>query len=1049
MTIPNSMTNKLIRFFFFFFFTVLLSLSLEQASAQKTAVYLDVDAHYKKGLELFNKEKFSAARIEFELAIDKPTGVSKIFLEQAAYYRAVCATELFHGDAEALLVNFIKENPESLKLRLAYFQLARLYYKQKKYKNATDAFEKADVYYLNNNEITEFYFKTGYGYFVKGDMAKAEKNLHNVINVESKYKPAANYYYAHIAYANDNYNTALESFTKLNESDAFGPIVPFYIAQIYFEQEKYDELIKYAVPLLENAKLQNGGEMRRLIAEAYFRKSDYLNALVYFKDYQKNTSKLSREDYYQKAFCEYKTKDYLAGITDFQKVIEIPDQLGQNACYHLADCYLQSKNKQSARSAFQQASKLDFDKKIKEESLFNYAKLSYELSFQPIAIGAFRDFQNQFPESSKRDEVNLLLADIYLTTHNYKDALLALEGINNKTDKSKRAYQKVAYYRGIEFFNDGDRPKAISLFEKAIISNSNPDISAMAMYWKAEALYINKQYEAAIKEYRIFLFAPGATALPDFNTAHYNIGYCYFKLENYPEAQVWLRKFLKNTNNSVTDRYNDATIRIADANFMIKEYDIALDFYNDAVVNKAKAADYCLFQKGMIYGIKGNMVEKGSAMQMVINNFKKSAYLDDAIYEKGNALMASGKNNESVDFFQKIVSQYPGSSYNKKALINIALVSYNEKNDEKALKVYKEVIDKYPSTPEAAEALNGIKNIYVNSGNPGGYFDYVKTVPTASISSGAQDSITYEAAEQRYMKNEKNAGKDFADYLTQFPQGYFVLNATFYKAEGDYKNNNFTEALTGYEYVAIQGKSIFSEKSLLKAAMINYKNKNYEKAFEHYSRLEEIAEFPENVLSAIIGEMRSSAKLNNCQTAINVAQRVIESEKATPEIINEAHLIYGRCAISANDYGKAQKELTLAAKVTNSVIGAEAKYNLAYIQYLLGNFKESEKSAFEVINQVPSYDFWIAKSFLLLADNYISMKDYFQAKSTLKSLIDNYSRNPDDLEDIRALANEKLKIINAKEEEINSKEQKENPPVNQNKDEGSTIDDTKEEQNKQ
>ena len=36
-------------------------------------------------------------------------------------------------------------------------------------------------------------------------------------------------------------------------------------------------------------------------------------------------------------------------------------------------------NKQSARNAFQFASKTDFDKTIKEDALFNYAKLSVEL----------------------------------------------------------------------------------------------------------------------------------------------------------------------------------------------------------------------------------------------------------------------------------------------------------------------------------------------------------------------------------------------------------------------------------------------------------------------------------------------------------------------------------------------------------------------------------------------------------------------------------------------------------------------------------------------
>lgn len=984
---------------------------------QKTAVNRDPEAHYKTGLELFEKEKYSAAYLEFDKMDAILTGVSTSTRENASYYKAVCATELFHTDAEAQLTAFINQHPESIQLRLAYFQLGRLYYKQKRFKNATDAFEKADIYYLTNDEITEFYFKSGYGYFIKADMAKAEKSLHNVINVESKYKTAANYYYAHIAYANNNYNTALASFNKLNESEAFGPVVPLYIAQIYFEQEKYDELISYAVPLLENSKLQNTAEIKRLIAESWFRKSEYTKALEYFIEYQKNVSKISREDNYQIAFCYFQVKKYEEAIKGFQKVSDGNDQLAQNACYHLGDCYLKTNNKQSARSSFQLASKWDFDKKIAEDALFYYARLSYELSFQPVAINTFRDFQKRFPESSRKDEINLLLADIYMTTHNYKDALLALESIEKKTELSKRAYQKVAYFRGIEFYNDGDRSKAISLFDKSIVNSVNPGIASQAMYWKAEALYANQQYEASMKEYRIFLFASGSTSLPNFNTVHYNIGYCYFKMENYDEAQIWFRKYLKNKAETDEARYNDATIRIADANFMRKEYEIALDFYRDAVSFKSKAADYCLFQQGMIYGIKGQMNEKAQAMQSVISSYKKSGYLDDAIFEKGNALLASGRNEEALGYFQRIVVEFPNSSYNRKALINTGLINYTENNDEKALATYKQVISKYPSTPEASEALTGIKNIYVNSGNPNGYFEYIKSVPSTSISAGAQDSITYEAAEQRYMKGESGASNDFSNYMKQFPTGYFILNATFYKAEMDYKNKDFPEALRGYEFIITHDRNIFTEKSLLKAALINYKNTNYENAQVQFKSLRDLAEFPENILAAQTGLMRCSFRLKNYEQAIAGAQQLVESEKVSVELQNEAHLVAGKSSLELKAYREAQNELGLAARVSNSETGADAKYNLAYLQYLLGNFKESQKLAFEVINQVPSYDFWIAKSFLLLADCYLALKDNFQAKSTLKSLIDNYEKNANDSEDIRALANEKLASITAVENE--------------------------------
>jgi hypothetical protein len=63
-----------------------------------------------------------------------------------------------------------------------------------------------------------------------------------------------------------------------------------------------------------------------------------------------------------------------------------------------------------------------------------------------------------------------------------------------------------------------------------------------------------------------------------------------------------------------------------------------------------------------------------------------------------------------------------------------------------------------------------------------------------------------------------------------------------------------------------------------------------------------------------------------------------------------------------------------------------------------------------LINNLPSFDYWVAKSFILLADNYLALKDEFQAKSTLQSVLDNYTGD----DDILPTAKEKLDALNKK-----------------------------------
>ena len=86
------------------------------------------------------------------------------------------------------------------------------------------------------------------------------------------------------------------------------------------------------------------------------------------------------------------------------------DTLAQNAAYHMADCYLQLDDKPRAKQAFRTAAMANDDLGIQEDAFFNYAKLAFELSFNPFddAIVAFETYLSQFPTSPTRRSVPFL-----------------------------------------------------------------------------------------------------------------------------------------------------------------------------------------------------------------------------------------------------------------------------------------------------------------------------------------------------------------------------------------------------------------------------------------------------------------------------------------------------------------------------------------------------------------------------------------------------------------------------------------------------------------
>jgi TolA-binding protein len=208
---------------------------------------------------------------------------------------------------------------------------------------------------------------------------------------------------------------------------------------------------------------------------------------------------------------------------------------------------------------------------------------------------------------------------------------------------------------------------------------------------------------------------------------------------------------------------------------------------------------------------------------------------------------------------------------------------------------------------------------------------------------------------------------------------------------------------------------------LINTSRIHYNNKNYAEAKESYTRLEEIAEQQENKNEARIGLMRCNEKLGDSQEAFNYAQKVLNIDKLPDNIKNEAELIIAKSYIKSNRISDAQTILEAICKRSKSAIGAEAKYILASIQYNLKNHKEAEKIIFELADQYPNHDYWVAKAFILLADNYVALNNNFQAKHTLQSIIDNY-----DGEELKNIAIQKLNAIIESEkpkENIKQKEQ--------------------------
>ena len=990
---------------------------------QNTAVYKNPEANYRLGVELFNKEKYGAARTVFDKVISSIKNTESPLRINAEYYDAVCALELFNKDAEYKLNRFILYHPTDTKKNLAYFQLGRYTYRNKKYKSALKYFEKTDISDLTGIQKGEYYFKTGYCYFKAKNYDKSKPAFDKAIAFDSKYASPAKYYLAHLAYENGDYETALAGFQELQDDPNFKAIAPYYIVQILFMKGEYDKVVEQAPPLLGNASKKRAPDLARIIGESYYKLSDYEKALPYLEQYSGATrSRMKKEDLFILGFVRYKTGNYTNAIKDLQQATGGNDSVSQYAWYYLGACYLQTGQKKFAANAFNSAFKMPLDKEIQEDALFNYAKLTYDLSFDPYntAIRALKEYLADFPNSSKNDEAYTFLYKIAMSTGKYDEAMFALESIKNKGKSYKSDLQKTTFMLGTELFNKMDYEEAIVKFKKAVELSSDKKITAESLFWLGESYYRLNNYQLSYTYYKKFLDARKSKSLPVYDIAFYNIGYVYFKRKEYSKALNYFKKYLSSKPDN-PQMAADAALRTGDSYFVLKQYDNAISFYDKGIKMQALDVDYGLYQKALSLGVLQRYNEKVIALNKIINGFPNSSLYGKSLYELGNTYLIMNNNEKALLSYRRLIKERPASTYSIRAQLKSGLIYYNGGQNDLALSTFKKVVSSYPGTPESKEALASIRNIYIDMNRAEDYFAYAAGLSFANVTPTEQDSVMYVTAENQYMDgNTSGAITSLTKYLDKFPEGAYKMNAEFYLAECLYSENKKDEALKYYKSVLEEPQSGFTETALYKAATISFQNEDYAGAAPLFRKLEEITENTELLTDSRYWQMKSYLYLKDYENALVAANRLLSTEKIEDNMKLDALMVKAKAFLSAGELALAEKSFKDIVKLSQGEAGAEAKYNVAEIEFLLKNYKEAETLIFALVNDYSDYDYWVAKGFILLGDVYTQTGNLFQAKQTFQSIIDNY-----DGKDLTDIAKEKRdEIIIREQAELDKQKEK-------------------------
>lgn len=982
-----------------------LSVQAQYVGTASDHASLDIqEQQLRQAQLLYNEQNYGIAK---ELLRDITSGqCTDIQRREAEALLAVIAYKQEAATAKEAIAKYLREYPDAPDLNRMKALMLLSSYARRDYAGVTEGMHEVDPDQLNAEERDALILAYALSLMEEERHEDAAAQLCILGLISDGYNDEVTFYTAYTHYISKRYDEAESGFEQSLKVEEFHRQARYYLAEIALATKEYAEAEALAVAYLEEVAQDDrlAIEMKRIQGEALYAQQRHLQAAIVLEEYLAAADAPKREALYQLGMAHFNSGEYLRAPEVLGMVCDGDDVMTQNAQLHSGLSYLKLGDKNKARLSFEQAAAMTADMKVRENAMYNYTVCVHETSYSGFgeSVDVLERFLNEFPASVHADQVNSYLVETYMNTKNYDAALLSIAKIQQPSNIILEAKQKLLYKAGSEALANGNIAKAITKFNESLsVGDYDRQTRADALFWRGEAYYRQGKFSQASKDYAQYLNLTTDRKGRTYALALYGLGYAQFVQNNYQEA---FRRFTQMqqahaATSGEVDKTTlaDAQMRIGDCYFQSRQYTSAENAYDRSVSIDPSIADYAIYQKGFAQGLSGRYTDKIGTLTYLVESYPNSDYLDDALYEKGRAYVQLDKGNQAVQVFEQLVNRFPQSQYAPKAGNEIALIHYQNNEIRAAINAYKKVITDYPGSEQANVAMRDLKNLYVEENMVDSYVEFAsKAGGMATIDVSEHDSLTYQAAKLAYARgDEKAAAEGFNKYLEQFATGAYVIDTRYYLGCIYYKRDDYSQARNHLQYVAKQRNSKYCEEATRMVADLAYNHRDYTLALNSYGDLIGFTNNPATKLHAQIHRLRSAQALGKLDVITAETAAALSNSKLAPETANELRYYRAKAYLTQKKNEAAIEDLKQLAKDTRNVYGAEGKYLLGQLYYDTRQYDKAEQEVLDYISVSTPHSYWLARSFILLADVYMKKEMYIEAKQYLLSLKQSYQASDD------------------------------------------------------
>ena len=244
------------------------------------------------------------------------------------------------------------------------------------------------------------------------------------------------------------------------------------------------------------------------------------------------------------------------------------------------------------------------------------------------------------------------------------------------------------------------------------------------------------------------------------------------------------------------------------------------------------------------------------------------------------------------------------------------------------------------------------------------------------------------------QKKEKQLKKTLESYIENYPNGLDIKRISYLLGEILYTNKMWDQSILNFKRVVSGPRNNYSEKSIVRICQSHIELDNNSEATIFLERLENSAEANENLVYAVSNLMRISYEDKRYDKAIIYGEKLISFKKINNRVKSDAYFFIAR---SSMNLGYRKEALVAYKKLendSNKEFAAEALYYKALDDFDKKDYLSSNLVIEKISNEFSGYKKWTGKSLLLMSKNFYQLGDAFQASFILESVIENFQKMP-------------------------------------------------------